>query len=380
MLREEWIFEVRSLLQKAKKSEMTVSKDNIYLDSTGEAFCLEIVPIKSSRDFYFLIIFKQQRESSRMKIKRPKNVAKDQQSRVISLEYSLRDSREQIRSITEDFDSSREELQSANEEILSSNEELQSINEELETSKEELQSTNEELITINEELETRVSELKEARDYAEAIIGTMHGPLIVMTSQMRITTANKAFYEFFKLNPHDTEGKHIHDLQHDKWNIPTLAEHVREILPKKVAFKNFEINHNFPGIGNRIMFVNAHKLVHGNGNGETMILLLFQDITRYRVAEENLRLTQEQLKLALEGGSVGTWLWRIGTDEMVGSEIEADLFGLHGRPFFKNLKEWEKSVHPEDLEKIKRELRQSVDGKKPLDTEFRIVWPDNSIH
>src|SRR5258705_3854451 len=98
----------------------------------------------------------------------------------------------------EEFEATREELQSANEEILSSNEELQSINEELETSTEELQSTNEELTTINEELLHRNTDLKEAVDYSDAIIQTINEPFVVLNSDMRVETANQAFYSGFK--------------------------------------------------------------------------------------------------------------------------------------------------------------------------------------
>jgi two-component system, chemotaxis family, CheB/CheR fusion protein len=70
-------------------------------------------------------------------------------------------------------------LQSANEEVVSSNEELQTVNEELETSKEEIESTNEELITTNQELQTRIDLLNESYEYSDAIVSTMHDPMLV---------------------------------------------------------------------------------------------------------------------------------------------------------------------------------------------------------
>ncbi len=111
--------------------------------------------------------------------------------------------------VSEEFEAAREELQSSNEEVLSSNEELQSINEELETSKEELQSSNEELTTINEELNYRNIELKEAFEYREAIVETIHEPLVVLNADLRIITANKAFYNIFKISRDETEGNYF---------------------------------------------------------------------------------------------------------------------------------------------------------------------------
>jgi two-component system CheB/CheR fusion protein len=378
MLREEFIFEIRSLLQKAKKSESPVSKGDIYVDSSGEKFSIEIIPIRSAKDLYFLIIFQSEWQGTGFVQTKPRGTKTDQRSRLSKLEYALKDAREQIRAITEDFDTSREELQSANEEILSSNEELQSINEELETSKEELQSANEELITINEELQTRLGELKEAHDYSAAIIGTMHGPLLVLNTEMRIRTANNAFYEFFKLDPDHTEGKLISDLQSGRWEIPALSDHLKKVFPRQVAFEHFEINHDFPQIGNRTMVVNAHKLVHGSD--ETKILLAFEDITMYRRTEQELRQTQEQLQLALTGGSVGTWYWNIKTGKVMGSKEQAALFGRSDGTFFSNFQEWTQALHPEDTSTVERELQESIKQRKPLDIEFRIVWPDGSVH
>jgi two-component system CheB/CheR fusion protein len=380
MLKQELLFELRSLLQKAKKSESHVSKNDIQLDSRAGTISIEIAPLRNLKEIYFLIIFKENGTGTEnIKAKKTKVLKGDQQARLNRLELALKDAREHIRAITEDFDVSREELQSANEEILSSNEELQSINEELETSKEELQSANEELSTINEELQNRIEELKVSRDYAEAIIGTIHNPLLVLNAQMRIRTANKAFYEFFKLVPEQTEGKFLYDLHQGQWDIPALQDQVRAIFPTRLAFKDFEINHNFPVIGNRTMVVNAQRLAHGKDDQETLILLAFEDITKYRSAQHLLLEAQEQLKLTLEGGSVGTWVWNIQTNEISGSREEANLFGLNEGLFFKTFAEWEKALHPHDAEDVKNTISRVISEKLPLDIEFRIIRKDGNI-
>lgn len=234
--------------------------------------------------------------------------------------------------------------------------------------------------TINEELQTRIAQLKDSRDYAQAIIGTMQEPLLVLNTQMRIRTANKAFYEFFKLNPEETEGRFLYELHDGQWEIPALTQQLRDTFPKKHAFQDFEISHNFPLIGNRSMVVNAQKLAHVDGGDETKVLITFEDITRYRKAEQTLIQTQEQLKLALEGGSVGTWLWNIKTNEVMGSLEQSTIFGLEGKPFFKTLDEWRNALHPEDAEQVMMEFKRSIKEKMPVDIEFRIIWPDQSIH
>jgi two-component system CheB/CheR fusion protein len=370
MLREELMFEVRGLFQKARKSSGVVSKDGIALDSTNQFISIEMSPIKNGKDLYYLVIF-QVTSMGEVPVKKVKVKKGDHQARIVKLEQALKDARTQLRTTTEDFDVAREELQSANEEILSSNEELQSINEELETSKEELQSANEELTTINEELQNRVEELKESHDYVQAILETMHGPLMVINQQMRVKTANNAFYEFFKLTLEETEGNYISKLAHGQWDIPMLAMQLKDLLPRKATFKNFEVTHVFPKLGERTLLINAHLLgTLDNGN---QILLAFQDITGFRISERKLKQAQQQLKLALEGGSVGTWSWNVTTNVISGSNEEAALFGLDENSFFKTFAEWEHAIYYDDLPVVREHLERSLAKKEPLDIEFRII-------
>jgi two-component system, chemotaxis family, CheB/CheR fusion protein len=378
MIKEEYLFDLRTLVQKARKTNSPVVKEGIHAESGTGTIAIQVLPLKSLKESYYLIVFKPEVISTASALPKVKLSKQEQYTKIRKLEESLRDAREQVRTMTEDFDVSKEELQSANEEILSANEELQSINEELETSKEELQSANEELTTINEEFQARIEELKQSRDYANAIIETMHGPLVVLTGQMRVRTANKAFYDFFKLKQEDTEGQHIHDLSNGRWDIPALDTQLRQMFPKKIHFKDFEINHDFPGIGTRTMIVNAHRLSFGNGSKETQILLAFQDITHFRHAESDLREAQLQLKLALEGGRVGTWQWNIQTNELKGSKEQAELFGLPDR-FFSTYDEWLKSIHADDVPEVTKAIHESILQQKILDVEFRIVRTDGDV-
>jgi two-component system, chemotaxis family, CheB/CheR fusion protein len=380
MVKDELLLDLRSALQQAKKTGLVAIQQNLSIDARKNRLQvqIEVTPLKSGDEFYYLIVFKDVLEEAPAALK-GRSKPEEQQIKIQKLEHALVLAREQIRTTTEEFEATREELQSANEEILSSNEELQSINEELETSKEELQSSNEELTTINEELQNRNVELKQAGDYAEAIIETMRGPLMVLNTEMRVRTANRAFYQFFGLSQEETEGAYIYELGGRQWNIPALRDQLRNVVTKKTDFKDFVITHDFPAIGNRIMIVNAHRLVYDEQEKESLVLLSFEDITRYKRAEQALLETQEQLKLALGGGSVGTWVWDIATNEIKASSEEERLFGLPPGKM-KTYEDWESAIQPIDLEKTREALKYSIENAEQLDIEFRIVWPDKSTH
>ena len=293
MLREDLVLELRSLIYKARKEKVIVEKKGIrvYTDNQPEIVDLEVIPLHiTSTEPYFLILFKSAFEKT-PDFKEDGKLTEGEKSmeseRIALLEHELRGFKEQVNTMSEEFEATREELQSANEEVLSSNEELQSINEELETSKEELQSTNEELTTINEELQIRNTELKEAFEYREAIVETIREPLIVLTTDLRVNSANKAFYNHFRQELTETEGFFIYEMMQGKWNIPELKEQLLDIISKDKSFENFEVQHHFPEIGGKVLLFSALRMRY-NKNKQDRILLVIEDITKRRQAEQKL--------------------------------------------------------------------------------------------
>ena len=183
-------------------------------------------------------------------------------------------------------------MQSANEEVVSSNEELQTVNEELETSKEEIESANEELTTTNQELQTRNDLLNEAYDYSEAVIATIHEPMIVLDKNLRVKSANKTFYKIFNVKEEETEGMLFYDLGNKQWDIPRVRELLEDILPRNSRFHKFEITQTFPVIGEKTMLLNARRIIQ-KMNREELILLAITDITESKLFEKELLEAKE---------------------------------------------------------------------------------------
>jgi PAS domain S-box-containing protein len=131
-------------------------------------------------------------------------------------------------------------------------------------------------------------EVGEARDYAESIINTVREPLITLDQDLRLVSASRSFYEFFKVNPEETVGKLIFDLGSRQWNIPRLREMLETLLSNKTAFDNYEVEYDFATIGRRIMLLNARQIERAKGK-ERIILLAIEDITEKRmsIAREN---------------------------------------------------------------------------------------------
>jgi two-component system CheB/CheR fusion protein len=90
-------------------------------------------------------------------------------------------------------------------------------------------------------------------------------------------------------------GQLIYDLGNKQWDIPKLRELLENILPQKVSFDNYEVEHEFVVIGRRIMLLNARQIQRVLGK-EKIILLAIDDITERKEIERRLKKSYEDLK------------------------------------------------------------------------------------
>ncbi len=147
-------------------------------------------------------------------------------------------------------------------------------------------------------------QLQEALDYAESIIATIREPLIILDDKLRILTANGSFYEMFSLTPPETQGKLIYELSNGQWNIPQLRELLEDILPKNTIFENFEVEHEFPGIGRRILLLNARR-VHNGSLKSRKVLLAIEDITDRKIMEHDIKYSELRYRRLFETAQDG---------------------------------------------------------------------------
>lgn len=297
MAREGLAFELRNALHKAKGTSEVVKKEGILIEKGARKVDIEIIPLQNTIDPYFLVLFKEAKEEAILPaVKKGNKLTKAERTkktadslRIEHLEKELSQAREDMRSITEDQEAANEELQSANEELLSGSEELQSLNEELETSKEEIQSSNEELTSLNQELIERNEQLVYSRKYAEAIVTTIHEPLLVLTKDFQIKSANKCFYDKFAVSEKQTEGKLFFEWNEGVWNVAGLQEALQRILPEQSYFEKFEVAVTLPSLGPRLLSLNARQIINEKSS-EQLILLALQDITDQRAFDKELEL------------------------------------------------------------------------------------------
>jgi len=137
--------------------------------------------------------------------------------------------------------------------------------------------------------------IQEAREYAESIVATVREPLLVLDADIKVVSANRSFYQTFKVSPEEAKGRLVYDLGNRQWDIPKLRELLEEVLPKNTSVNDFEVEHAFETIGRRIMLLNARR-IYAEANKPRMILLAIEDITERRKAERDLAIHREHLE------------------------------------------------------------------------------------
>ncbi len=122
-----------------------------------------------------------------------------------------------------------------------------------------------------------------AREFAESVVTSVREPLIVLNADLHVRSANRSFYETFKVETPETEDRYIYDLGDGQWNIPALRNLLEEIIPQNSTFDDFEVEHDFETIGRKTMLLNARRFPP-EGKWE-LILLAIADITERKQLE-----------------------------------------------------------------------------------------------
>ncbi len=115
---------------------------------------------------------------------------------------------------------------------------------------------------------------------------TVRESILVLDRQLRVVLANRSFYKLFQVTPEQTLGCLLYELGDGQWNIQRLRELLENIIPEEQIVEDFEVMHDFPTIGLKVMLLNARRLQQG----EEHVLLVIEDITaRYRERRALLR-------------------------------------------------------------------------------------------
>ena len=243
---------------------------------------------------------------------------------------------------------------------------MEKLNHSFEVSNNEIQMQNEELKVANEQA------LNDAEKYSELYNFAPLGYL-TLSQKGEITEAN--------INAAKMLGSERPLLLNNRFGF-FVSEETKPILNQFLTniFKNKEKetcevilldNDRLP------MYVQLNGII-GNTNGDHCLLNMV-DITERKKNEEAIIKMTTRLELATIAGGVGVWEYNISNDTQLWDKQMYALYGIK-EDFFNPINLWPKGIHPDDLQQSVENLKMAISGNGKIDIEYRVIWPDKSIH
>ena len=146
------------------------------------------------------------------------------------------------------------------------------------------------------------------------IVDTVRTSLLVLDMDLRVKSANRAFYNTFKVEPEATVGRPLFELGNGQWGIPELRTLLGEIVPRDGTVEGYEVGHDFPGIGVKCMRLNARKAERLGHDlpaclGRTEADLLGEDVSEAAEADAAALASGEPSEILVADGPARAERW-----------------------------------------------------------------------
>ncbi len=368
LVREELRVELRSMLYKVRESHKPLQSYPILVRFNGDAnpVVLNVRPAGEGDDEgYVLVIFDERTGTeqadgpAKERMKGPSVGA----TRETELEAELDQMRQRLQVIIEEYETSQEEMKASNEELQSANEELRSTMEELETSKEELQSMNEELQTVNQENRHKVEELAQLSGDLQNLMAATDIATLFLDRDLRILRFTPKVTELFNIRMTD-RGRPIGDLTH-RLGYDRLINDCERVLNQLVPVEREMQDESGRWYLTRV-------LVYRSGEDRIDgVVITFVEITRRKIAEEELRRSEEQFRALISASAQMVWTVDASGEMVIDSPTWRAFTGqsvdaIHGSG-------WLDAVHPDDRERTMSQWKQAIASSDPMHDEYRVI-------
>jgi PAS domain S-box-containing protein len=205
-----------------------------------------------------------------------------------------------------------------------------------------------------------------------------------------IIAENKAHAELSNVTDKEILGKPLFEVYPDvsekykKTGVSDLAESFRKVIktrkPDTMPTLRYDIPRTDGSFEERFWRVTHYPIFDTKGK----VVAVFQateDITKSRETESKLQLTQKQLDEALSSGLIGTWLWDIKRDIVIGDKYMAAMFGVSITAAAKGLplNVFTDAMHPDDRDRLQTEISKAIENDSSFTAEYRTLRKDGSI-
>lgn len=187
------------------------------------------------------------------------------------------------------------------------------------------------------------------------------------------------------------ETYRIHETSPDKFN-PTVDAGVGYFLPESKRIisealeaaitrgEGYDLELETYTTQGRLIDVRTTCTVTMEDGKAVKLTGIFQDITERKRIERELQTAKSRIEMATQSAGIGIWVFDVVHNTLQWDDRMYALYGLTRQSPLEPYAIWADSVHPDDRAASEKSLQDALDGKREFDTEFRIVWADQSTH
>ena len=205
----------------------------------------------------------------------------------------------------------------------------------------------------------------------EAFLSMFPSALAVWDLDGKIRRTNAFFERLLGYSSAELEGRCIFDFAHPEDRAAATAEFRGAIAAGEAA--GFESRARCKDGSYRWFVWSLSTLA-----GSELVYVGAYDVTKRKLAEESARRSDELLRFTLDTAGIG--LCQRESGEATASGQQFRLYGLEPAETWITYEHWLQLIHPDDRERIEAERRLALEQSEPYDMQFRVVWPDGSVH
>jgi two-component system CheB/CheR fusion protein len=121
-------------------------------------------------------------------------------------------------------------------------------------------------------------ERTDARACSETMMETVPDPIVVLDPELRVVSANRAFYRIFQLTSQEVIGQRLYELDNGQWNVAQLRTLLEDLRVTSSTVEDVTVDHQFAHVGRKILRVNARRVERAAGL-PALIVVAMIDLT-----------------------------------------------------------------------------------------------------
>jgi PAS domain S-box-containing protein len=232
------------------------------------------------------------------------------------------------------------------------------------------------MVGINIDVTERKRAEEKLREY-EMVVEGVEDIIGVVDREYRLLLANRQYLKMRNMTREQVVGHLVPDVLNNEIFETVIKPKLDECFKGKVV--KYERKFSYPGIGERDLLLSYFPIEGASGTIDRAACIS-HDITERKQAEDALRASEERLRLAQWAAHIGTFDLNLRTGVDVWQPETEALYGLPPGGFGGTLTAFEDLIHPNDRERVKELTREMMRTGQPAEDEWRVVWPDGSVH